>query len=221
MGGFKNESNNIAFEDGLFKLIILHLHRCSREMKETCIETGYELYNHEDRITNRLIANHLNFNNLRLRFILQSPETFIPNGDKYRGRCDIKVVSDDWLSNQNDYYLIECKRIDGADYLNRQFVSEGISRFVVNPPKYPSYHKRNIMFGYVVKAIDIPDNTVKIDQLQGELLVGVLSGRFSLVSNESAEFYHYSCEYKFITINTIESIELAHLFYDFSGVIAT
>lgn len=216
MGGFRNEFNNIAFENGLFNLIIVHLCQCSHEMMETCKATGNELYNHEDKITNRLVANHLNFNDLRLRFILQSPETFIPNGDNYKGRCDIKVVSDDWFRNQNDYYLIECKRIDGGDYLNRQFVSEGISRFVVSPPKHPSYHKRNIMFGYVVQAIDIPDNTVKIGQLQGELLVGVLSGKFLLVSNESAEFYHYSCEYQ---SDTIDSIELAHLFYDFSGVI--
>jgi hypothetical protein len=216
MGGFRNESNNIAFENGLFSLIIVHLCQCSHEMMETCKATGNALYNHEDKITNRLVANHLNFNDLRLRFILQSPETFIANGDNYKGRCDIRVVSDDWFRNQNDYYLVECKRIDGGDYLNRQFVSEGISRFVVSPPKYPSYHKRNIMFGYVVQAIDIPDNTVKIDQLQGELLVGVLSAKFLLVRNESAEFYYYSCEYQ---SNTINSIELAHLLYDFSGVI--
>lgn len=110
MGGFRNEFNNIVFENGLFNLIIVHLCQCSHEMKETCITTGNELYNHEDKITNRLVANHLNFNDLRLRFILQSPETFIPNGDNYKGRCDIKVVSDDWFRNQNDYYLIECAR---------------------------------------------------------------------------------------------------------------
>lgn len=216
MGGFRNETNNIAFENGLFNLIIVHLYQCSHKMMETCKATGNELYNHEDKITNRLVANHLNFNDLRLRFIPQSQETFIPDGDNYKGRCDIRVVSDDWFRNQNDYYLVECKRIDGGNYLNRQFVSEGISRFVVSSPKYPSYHKRNIMFGYVVKAIDIPDNTVKIDQLQGELLAGVLPGKFLLVSNESTEFYYYSCEYQ---SDTIDSIELAHLFYDFSSVI--
>lgn len=216
MGGFRNESNNIAFENGLFNLIIAHLCQCCHEMMKTCKVTGKELYNHEDKITNRLVENHLNFNGLRLRFILQSPETFIADVDNFKGRCDIRVVSDDWFRNQNDYYLVECKRIDGGDYLNRQFVSEGISRFVVSRPKYPSYHKRNIMFGYVVQAIDVPENTVKIDQLQSELLVGVLSGKFSLVSNESTEFYHYSCQYQ---SDTIDRIELAHLFYDFSGVI--
>ncbi len=216
MGGFGNESNNIAFENGLFNLIIVHLCQCSREMRDTCKATGNGLYNHEDKITNRLVANHLNFNDLKLKFILQSPEMFIADEDNYRGRCDIKVVSSNWFNNENDYYLVECKRIDGGSYLNRQFVSEGIARFVVGPPKYPSYHKRNIMFGYVVQAINIPENTAKIDQLQGELLIGVISGNILLVNNESAEFYQYSCLYQ---SGTIDSIELDYLFYDFSCVI--
>lgn len=215
MGGFRNEANNIAFENGLFHLIIVHLFQCSHDMAEKCKATGNQLHNHEDRITDRLVANHLNLNNLGLRFIPQSSETFIPEEDVYKGRCDIKVVSDDWFRNLDDYYLIECKRIDGGSPLNRQYVSEGVSRFIENPAKYASYHKRNIMFGYVVQAIDIAENAAKIDQLQGELLVGVLPGKFLLVDNTSAEFYHYSCQYQY-EIN--DSIELAHLFYDFSAV---
>ena len=34
MGGFKNESLNIEFEKGMFRLIILHLSQCSCAMKE-------------------------------------------------------------------------------------------------------------------------------------------------------------------------------------------
>ena len=40
MSGFRNESNNIDFENGLLNLIIVHLCQCSHEMKETCIATG-------------------------------------------------------------------------------------------------------------------------------------------------------------------------------------
>jgi hypothetical protein len=216
MGGFRNESNNIAFEHGLFQLIIVHLYQCSHDMAERCKVTGNQLYNHENKITDRLAANHLNLNNWGLRFIPQSPETFTPEEDVYKGRCAIKVVSKDWFRNINDYYLIECKRINGGKHLNCQYVSDGVSRFVINPVKYPSYHKRNIMFGYVVQAIDIAKNTAKIDQLQSELLVGVLSGKFLLVDNTSTEFYHYSCQYQY---GIADNIELAHLFYDFSAVI--
>ncbi|MFL0269257.1 hypothetical protein [Candidatus Clostridium radicumherbarum] len=162
------------------------------------------------------MAQHLNFNNWGLRFIPQSPETFIPDEDQYRGRCDIKVVSNNWFADLNDYYLIECKRIDGENHLNRQYILEGVSRFVVNSPKYPSYHKRNIMFGYVVKTIDVPKNTAIIEQLQRDLLLGVLVDDFVLLNNENVEFYHYSCLYQ---SDAIGSIELDHLFYDFSEVI--
>lgn len=216
MGGFKNESINIAFENGLFHLIVLHLCQCSHDMIEKCKATGTQLHNHEDRITDRLVANYLNFNNWRLRFIPQSPESFIPEEDIYRGRCDIKVVSDDWFSNSDDYYLIECKRIDGGNHLNRQYVLEGVSRFIICPVKYPSYHKRNIMFGYVVQAIDIEENATKIDRLQSELLAGALSGNLLLVNSTSSEFYQYTCQYQYATT---DDIELTHLFYDFSTVI--
>lgn len=215
MGGFKNELNNIAFEDGLFNLIILHLYQSSHNMMQDCILSKHHLYNHEDRITDRLIDQHLNFNNLGLRFISQSPETFISTEDQYRGRCDIKVVSNNWFIDINDYYLIECKRIDGENHLNRQYVLEGVSRFVVAPSKYPSHHKRNIMLGYVVKVVDIPNNTSKIEKLQCELLPKVIPTEFSLRYNENAEFYHYGCTYQ---SDAIGSIELAHLFYDFSRV---
>lgn len=216
MGGFKNEFNNIVFEKGFFSLIITHLYQCSRNMLQECIKLGNKLHNHEDRITDRLVSQQLNLNELGLRFIPQSPETFISSEDQYRGRCDIKVVSNNWFVNSNDYYLIECKRIDGESYLNHQYVTEGVSRFVTNPPKYPSYHKRNIMFGYIVKNIDIPNNTIKIEQLQKKFLVDVLSKAFVLISSENTEFYHYNCIY---SSNNIGTIELAHLFFDFSGII--
>lgn len=216
MGGFRNELNNIAFENGLIYLIIAHLYQCSHDMVDKCKETGIQLHNHEDKITNSLVSNFLNLNNWRLRFILQSPEGFIPEENVYKGRCDIKVVSDDWFRNSDDYYLIECKRIDGGNHLNRQYVLEGISRFVIHPAKYPSYHKRNIMFGYIVKVIDIEENAAKIDKLQGELLAGVLPGKLSLVTSADKEFYHYSCQYEYAIT---ESIGIDHLFYDFSPII--
>jgi len=216
MGGFRKESHNVAFEEGLFSLIVLHLYKCSHNMVEECKETGTELHNHEDRITERLVANYLNYNNLRLRFIPQSLESFDSEENVYKGKCDIKVVSENWFGNSDDYYLIECKRIDGGNRLNRLYVLEGVSRFVINPVKYPSYHRRNIMFGYIVHAINIEENATKIEQLQGELLKEVLPGKLLLVDRTSSEFYYYSCQYQY---SITDGIELAHLFYDFSAVI--
>ena len=216
MQGFKNDSYNADFEVGLFESIIEHLKKCSYKMKADCIETGNMLYNHEDKITNRLVEKYLNKDPAIMRFILQSPESFMPDEDGYRGRTDIKVVLQNWFVNTDDYYIIECKRIDGKTTLNKEYVNNGIARFVISPPKYPSFNKRNIMFGYVVEDINIPNNIIKIEQLQKVILDVAASDGFMLMDKFDSEYYVYSCKY----ILGSERLELRHLFYNFSDCIS-
>lgn len=83
-------------------------------------------------------------------------------------------------------------------------------------PKYSSYYLQNIMFGYVVQAIDIPENADKIDNLQGSLLKGATASPFILKQNENAQYYVYACGY---VATDIGQIELSHLFFDFADVI--
>ena len=212
MQGFKNDTYNIDFQEGLFDRIIEHLKRCSFDMKNDCKETGNRLPNNEDKITNRLVEKHLNKGPSIIRFSLQSPESFLSEEDCYRGRTDIKVVSNNWFKDANDYYIIECKRIDGKATLNKEYIINGVSRFVVAPPKYQSFHKRNIMFGYVVRNINIPENTIEIERLQKKFLDSVDSEGLILRSSLATEYYVYSCVY----ISGSECVELRHLFYDFS-----
>jgi hypothetical protein len=120
------------------------------------------------------------------------------------------------LKNREVYYIIESKRLDGGKSLNRKYVSDGISRFVLPPPKYPSCHKKNIMLGYIVKTINVSDNVDKIDKLQRDLLIGVTIGEMNLVYDDGKGFSHYRCMYQ---ANSVLEVELAHLFYDFSDVI--
>jgi hypothetical protein len=217
MGGFKKRSNNTAFEQNLFSLIISHISQCCEKMREDCKTTGNSLYNHEDKISNRLVERYLDVNSLGLRFVLQKPEHYDAETDTHKGRTDITVVSSDWLKNHDAYYIIECKRIDGKLRLNREYVSEGISRFVMSPlPKYHSYYGRNIILGYVVQAINIGDNTRRIDSIQREILIDVAIGEMSLVYDNGNGFYRYRCLYQ--TSGNL-NLELAHLFYDFSDAI--
>jgi hypothetical protein len=186
-------------------------------MKSACQKNdGHYLHNDEDKITNRLCEYHLQYSDLcGLTFTIQKPVTFDAETDSYIGRADIHVKSWDRFNNADEYYLIECKRIDGTARLNSLYVSEGVSRFVVHPPKYPSYHKRNIMLGYIVKAITVGDNSKKIADMQSPTLTGVESSQFTLVTSDE-EFHRYSCSYQ---SEYIGQIELAHLFFDFSSVI--
>jgi hypothetical protein len=215
MQGFRDNLYNVDFEIGLFKNIIEHLKKCSSEMKTDCIKTRNLLHNDEDKITNRLVENYLNKDPSNIRFILQSPEKFLPNEDRYKGRTDIRAVSFNWFRDSNAYYTIECKRIDGESYLNREYIINGVARFVVGTPQYPSQNKRNIMFGYIVKTVDIPQNTIKIEELQNRFLDKVAASGFVLESNFDSEYYVYSCQYQ----SEAYCINLSHLFYNFADVI--
>ena len=218
MGGFKNETINSAFDVGIINVIIAHLAKCSKQMKVDCIATDTLLKNNEDAITNRLIAVYLNTEPGIFRYEPQSPEHYDGETDRYIGRTDIRVISGDYFRDEKAYYIIECKRIDGTIALNQKYITEGVERFFSpNPhPKYSSYYLQNIMFGYVVQAIDIPENADKLDKLQSFLLKGAAASPFTLRQNENSQYYVYACGY---VAPDIGQIELDHLFFDFADVI--
>jgi hypothetical protein len=102
----------------------------------------------------------------------------------------------------------------GAD-LNKKYVLEGIARFVCPPLKYSSCFGRNLMFGFVVKAIDIIDNCSKIDNIQQlELKNYILEGLKRI--NSEPDYYLYLSKYKTVEANPLE---LHHVFFDFSSII--
>ena len=218
MGGFKNEAINVAFDGGVINIIIAHLTKCSKQMKADCITNGNLLRNNEDAITNRSIAKYLNAEPNDFRYEPQASENFDDETDRYIGRTDIKVISGDYFRNVRAYFIIECKRIDGTDDLNKKYITEGVARFFTpaSKPKYSSYYKKNIMFGYVVQAIDIPNNSDKIDKLQASILKEATATGFVLKQNDDSRYYVYACEY--VSVHT-ERIELHHLFFDFASVI--
>ena len=217
MGGFRKELNNAVFKNSLFKLIIIHISKCCEKLKNDCLETGEYLYNHEDKISSRLVERYLDVGFSGLRFNLQKPEHFDAKTDTYKGRTDITVISFDWFVHSNAYYVIECKRLDGKCRLNKEYVSEGIARFIESTsPLYPSYYGKSIMLGYIVQAINVSENAKKIDKLQRELLVDVMIGEMRTVCDGRSGFSYYRCVYQSYGKT---NVELAHLFYDFSDVI--
>ena len=220
MGGFGNEAINNAFDCGFINHIIAHLINCSKQMRSDCIDSDNFLRNNEDGITNRLTSVYLNNKPDDIfRYLPQSPEQYDITTDHYIGRTDIQVISrNHFFQDAKAYHVIECKRIDGTLNLNRKYVTEGVERFFSPSPnpKYSSYYRQNIMFGYVVESIVIPDNTEKIDCLQFTLLKGAAASKFVLNSSDNSKYYEYRCNYD---SDNIGKIILSHLFYDFSDVI--
>lgn len=226
MGGFLTQSLNFDFKQSLYELIIDSLIKCSNLMKKECLANKTKIANHEEKIRNHLLENYLENNDIRskiglsgiaIRFIPETPENYSSSTDTYAGRADIKVVSTNWLfGNNKDYYIIECKRIDGSKTLNEKYIDEGICRFVICPTKYPSPHKKNIMFGFVVKNIDFLINIDKMSKLHEEKLKKILNKNFTLVKNDEEKNYSLY-ESKYIVEN--KGLELEHIFYDFSVII--
>jgi hypothetical protein len=217
MGGFKNETTNVEFDAGVINTIIAHLIKCSKQMKEDCIAADNLLKNDEDAITNRLTV-YLNAGPNILRYESQSPEHYNDGTDRYIGRTDIKVISGDYFRDAKAYHIVECKRIDGTNTLNRKYIKDGVARFFTPTPKpkYSSYYMLNIMFGYVVRAIDVSDNADKIDKLQHSLLKKLTITNFVLKQNDNSQYYVYTCDYSCACIGRIE---LSHLFFNLSNAI--
>jgi len=210
-----------AFGDGLANSIIVHLIECSKQMKSDCINTGELLERNENIISNNLVEKYLIAGSNDIRYILETQETFNDKTGRHLGRADIRVFScNHFAIDARAYFIVECKRIDGGSASRESYVADGVSRFFVpaTSPKYPSYYKRNIMFGYVEKAIDIPCNANKIDKLQSSLLDGLTIEPFSLIQKEDSQHYVYTCKY---TSQHVGNVELSHLFFNFAGAICS
>ena len=227
MGGFKQKSINEDFQNGFYSYIIETIEKCCSSMKRNCISLGHKIKNNEVNIQNHLFFYYLDDNStltklgcemFPISFQIETPETFDENTDTFIGRCDIKVTSNNYWVNKNkkDYYIIECKRIDGSTSLNKKYINEGVSRFVEEPPKYPSHHNKNIIFGFVVKNIDIPNNSIKISGMNKDKFGAISQGNLILVKTDVNEgLYEYISNY---TLSS-SSLQLLHIFFDFSSIV--
>jgi hypothetical protein len=191
MMGFSDASLNDDFRSGLYKKIADKLICCCDLMKRDCLSSKHKIDDDEGKIRNRLLEKYLDdddirskigLDKLKIKFIPETPENFDEETDRYIGRVDMKIIGDNCFKKSKDYYIIECKRIDGSSKLNNKYVKDGVSRFIEEPTKYKSYNKKNFMFGFVVKDISIPENTIKINRIQSKLLKEKIISELSLFS---------------------------------------
>lgn len=227
MGGFKLQSINEEFKKGFYSSIVETIEKCCGLMKQTCISSGRKVKNHEVIIQNHLFYHYLDDNSalaelecdmFPISFQIEVPEAYDEETDKYMSRCDIKVTSNNYWVNRDkeDYYIIECKRIDGSSNLNKKYIDEGVSRFANEPPKYPSHHNKNIMLGFVVKDIDIHDNSRKLSTINKDRFeTRAKSDLISIKVDLDEGLHEYISNY---TLSS-KSLQLMHIFFDFSPVI--
>lgn len=219
MSGFKNSSLNFLVKQNYFEQILMFLVKSG----DLILKNNVKIENHEEKITAHIVENYLKNNcvvdsSFPFAFETECKVNFNQITKSYAGRADIRVSSTNALlrKDPNDYYIIECKRIDGTANLNKKYVTEGIARFVVPPVKYESYHNKNIMFAYIVTKIDIKNNVIKIDSIQKRELSKFISKDIAINPNQTNNGC-YLCESEYGSVP--DKLKLSHIFYDFSSIV--
>ncbi len=194
--------------DENFEFILTQIHKCYKKML-----IDYEfIENNENKIKNRLyrdyLDNQLIIDDLKLNGYRFKTETgFVDENYNEIGYSDIEVIDlISSLKNKDSFYIIECKRIDGINSyyqssLNNKYINDGIKRFIEE--KYPTNNKVNGMLGFVVKEIDIKENSTFFTDLNSYKFIDDFE--FSYRSNH--------------TTKTNKKITLYHLMFDYSDKI--
>lgn len=173
--------------------------------------------NDENKIRNALLEEFLNQDDMRKQndmksflFFPESLENYDYDSKTYLGRADIKVLLKSNFSQNEKYYIIECKRLDGNIRLNRKFVEEGVDRFITG--KYSSYYKQSSLLGFVVVTgndlAKLYDNIVDVQNSRGYHSDEIdSSDAITLTLNKKRRFAH-------------RDLTLDYILFDFSEIIS-
>lgn len=217
MAGFRNLSLNVVVKQGIFDIISDYISHCCSEMEKDLRDKGLMIKNDENKMRDYLLEHFLNDNDLRRQmhmemflFFPEAPENYV-NLEKYKGRVDIKIIHNlETFVDNKAVYFIECKRIDGKSKLNKEYVKNGVSRFVVFPPLYNSYYNKNFMLGFLVEKIDNDANVKKIERIQDA--TEEIQNVNGIIKIKNKQF---NCDY----LMGNKHIQLRHIFIDFSNII--
>lgn len=193
------------YQDNVFEFILTQIYTCYNKM----LNDYPIIENNENLIRNGLHKNYLENNQIREELQLTpylfdtEVELYNNDNDSVKGRTDIKVYNAiERTKNTGSYYIIECKRIDGTNELNKKYILNGINRFIENE-KYPSFKKVNGMIGFIVNPIDIEQNTKYFSDLRFHQFINDFE--YSYISNH--------------TTTNSNNLTLYHLMLDFSSKI--
>jgi len=207
---------------GILKDVLSKVLLCCDMMQNDCRTDCNTLENLEEDIRDYLFCHYLNDDDVmekvglsEFRFFSEVPENY--QKDKPIGKTDLQLISINMFRHRSQYFTIECKRIDGSKLLNRHYIENGIKRFVMPNPKYPSVFATNCMFGFVVKKIDIKANTKEIDRLQRDEYKEI-DVKAPITYSNISDKHNYTYESEYIVKDAFD-ILLYHIFYDFSSII--
>lgn len=211
-------SQSTDFYISEFEGILIKIAYCYKMM----IGDGITVQNNEEKIRDSLYVNYLNKNDVRNRIglnfnIVCEPAEYSENGG-CSGYVDLRIFSQNSLTDTTAYFIIECKRLDsqnlqGETGLNAKYIKHGIMRFVNE--RYSTNKYLNGMIGFVVESMDIPCNISNINNLL-ENKFTCSNTSMKLTATEFIQDFPYQYYSEHITNNNKKTIKLYHLMFDFS-----
>jgi hypothetical protein len=196
-----------------FEGILSKITTCYLQLRKDNIEVPL---NDENGIRDILVNNYINNPEIKKSIELNYfvlPE--VPESNS-TGRTDIRIFSPNTFYNQDEYYIIECKRIDhkacrGKSGLNYEYINNGINRFITG--KYSSHYKTNAMLGFIIDSLDIHNNIEDINYLLKNNFSQFATTFFLQRENFIENFeFHYSSTH---LTNDKQDLKLYHLMFSF------
>lgn len=227
MGKFGEKNKDVLVQSMQQQIIRLLLISCD-SLNQDMIIKGEKLTNDEGAITYRLIEYYLNNDDFRrkhhldtimMRFQPEYPINFQQSKNNYIGRLDMQVINVDYFRNTECYGNIECKRLDGGSHLNREYVKEGIERFVgeiTGVMKYPRHIGADMMLGYFVAALDAEETIKQINTYLKRKMPGKVQKEITFQKVKKDEWYY--CESSLVCLDD-DKRDINHLFYYFDKII--
>ena len=212
------ETSTIIYDD-VFENILTKVYQCYEMM----LKEVQSVANDENSIRDVLLKSYLKNNKIRrlvgfntdqVNFEREVPE------DHSTGRTDIKVTTINTFDEQDEYYTLECKRLDntntqGSTGLNAKYVENGVYRFTSK--FYSSFCRVNAMVGFLVEDMDIHKNTENINNL-------LLQNKFITTKKKITQSnfinncdYHYHSEH---IDSGNEHLKIYHLMLDFNRLVS-
>jgi len=188
--------------------------------------------NKETTIRNYLCKNYLQNDIFRekhslIPFSFDAESAIIKDGQEI-GYIDIKIKTAESFQKTQNYYTVECKRLDG-DYLDRrkthptlknyslasEYIQNGIMRFVTK--QYPTALGINGMVAFIVQSTNIDEGVSAINNLIHNKFKGTNTSQSLTKVNIIPEFdFAYFSSHK--DVDNI-NFDLYHLMLDYSEII--
>ena len=212
---FKNDETYYFGE--FYKVLQLLVFSCEKMILEKKIKLNSS---QEDNLRNLFVIEYLRKNKdkfgiMDLYFNCGGESVDKDNNYKTLGRVDINISVPNTLCSEDKIFIFECKRLDGYSSKNKEYVNNGLFRFIEG--KYSKKMPLAGMIGFVQgfkKNSNMNSLVVGINDILNKHKTIKTTKNLTLYKIDKKFKYSYSSQHK--RNKSLPKIDLYHLFFDFT-----